>query len=40
MNKEQWWNDTEGGGEIKVLGAEPVPVPLYPPQISRGLAWD
>jgi hypothetical protein len=27
-------------GETEVLGKHPVPVPLCPPQISRGLACD
>ena len=27
-------------GETKVLGEKHVPVPLHPPQMSHGLAWD
>ena len=27
-------------GDTGVLGGKPCPVPLCPPQISRGLAWD
>jgi hypothetical protein len=27
-------------GKNKVLGEKPIPVPLCPPQISHGVAWD
>jgi len=28
------------GGKTRMLGKEPVPVPLSPPQISSGMVWD
>jgi hypothetical protein len=27
-------------GETEVLGQKPVPVQLFPPQFSHGLAWN
>ena len=29
-----------GQGITEVFGGKPVPVPLSPPHISRGLIWD
>jgi len=38
MGMELWWNDTYG--KIEVLVEKSVPLPLFPPQILYGLAWD
>ena len=38
LNREHWLNDTDG--KTGVLGAKPVPVPLFPPQTPHRLAWD
>jgi len=38
MSMEHWWNDTDSG---KPKNSEKnIPVPLYPPQMSRGLSRD
>jgi len=41
-----WWMNQYGAlvewycmGQTKILRQYPVPVPLYPPQISKGMAW-
>jgi len=39
MSMERWWNDTDRG-KPKVLGENPVPVPLFPLQISKGVTAD
>jgi len=36
MSIEYWWNYTERKAEV--LGEKPVPLPVYSPQISHGLA--
>jgi len=35
---EHWWNDTDRGKHL--LGEKSFSVPLYSPQITRGLTWD
>ena len=35
MNMDEWWNDTDRGKQI--LEEKPVSVPLFSPQILRGL---
>ena len=41
MSTEHWWNDSDRGKVESILLAEkPAPVPLFPPQIQHGLAWD
>jgi len=27
-------------GQMEVLGEDPIPVPVHPPQIPYGLPWD
>ena len=36
---ERWWNDIDTV-KLKFSEKKPVPMPLNPPQISCGLAWD
>jgi hypothetical protein len=39
---ERWWKieKLKKRGKNELLGEKPVPIPLYPPQILQGLAWD
>ena len=39
VSMEHTWNDTDGE-KTEVLGENPVPLPLRPPQIPRELTWD
>jgi len=46
MILDHWWMNQYGAlvewycmGQTKVLRQYPVPAPLYPPQISKGMAW-
>jgi hypothetical protein len=38
MSIENWWNDM--GRKNEALRENSVPMPLCPPQIPYGLAWD
>ena len=33
----EYWGNAIDRGKTKVVGENPVPVPLFPPQISHGL---
>jgi hypothetical protein len=37
MSMGHWWNDTD---RRKPVGGKPVPMPLCPPEILHGPAWD
>ena len=39
MSTEEWWIDTDRG-KPKSSGDKPDQMPLYPPRITHGLAWD
>jgi len=39
MSMQHWWNENDWGKPMS-LEEKPVPVPLRPPQIPHGLAWD
>jgi len=36
----QHWRNVNDWGKQMYLEEKPVPVPLFPPQIPHGLAWD
>jgi len=42
ISTEHWWNVSGKGrgGENEELRTNPVPAPVYPPQVPRGLAVD
>jgi len=38
MSVHRQWKDTDG--KIEALWEAPVPLPLFSPQITRGLSWN